>query len=245
MDMIQITLFFCCYSIYISAAMTLIRHQRLSSNPATATTYEQRRRRLRLLGISNSSTPLSTINWSGHRVQGHNRTHNTCSPLVGHDLNNNPQHRRQLLQSDGDDNGGERFKRYFVGAFIFKRPEDGELALHVFEQHKVQVRYSEKEYELLNRVSSEYSAKANGSSNFITSVYLMQKYEPVASSSQGISLMNVQDSSGQIIITRQTQANMEFKRKFVPLLTHEYSPGTDKEMCNLETFYSSVVFNVN
>ncbi|XP_055637483.1 uncharacterized protein LOC129776101 [Toxorhynchites rutilus septentrionalis] len=207
--------------------MTSSRRRRL----AAITTYEQRRRRLRGMGEYLPSAQTATTQQRRSHV-----------PLLWRDKNNNDL---PPLQNEST------AKRYFVGAIIYKRPavhgpdnrskESDEFALHVFEQHKVQVRHDEPESRILNRIFNEYSAIANGKSTFISSIYLMQKYVPTDYSNG--TLFELNGSIGNPV-KQIHHVNLRFQRKYVPVLMHEYDPSTEADGRETYIHLSSVSLNV-
>lgn len=79
----------------------------------------------------------------------------------------------------------------------------------------------ESESGALQRMEREYSAEAAGKTTFISNMYLVQKYVPVRCFSE--SLLEIKKKA----LRRDNQryrVNLNFHRKYVPALRHEYDP---------------------
>ncbi|XP_055543957.1 uncharacterized protein LOC129729422 [Wyeomyia smithii] len=145
---------------------------------------------------------------------------------------------RDLVQRDSNNNNVsfEERKRYQIGAFIYRKisgaqPLESQLSLHVFENHRVQVRHTEKENQAVKRLAGEYSTVAVGKKTFINSFYMVQKYVPVHYSSCCLG-------------EKQYRVSLNFQRKYVPMFEHEYQPIEDKNNCEMNTYRSVVTLNV-
>ncbi|XP_058824643.1 uncharacterized protein LOC131685164 isoform X2 [Topomyia yanbarensis] len=194
--------------------MTSSSRRRLSS----FTTYEQRRRRSLRLG---SSASLISLQGRAH------------SDTLRRDVNNN--------QPPYEEDSGE--KQYLVGAIIYKicqtAQEESQLALHVFEKHRV--RHTEPESQVLKRIDREYSAVAIGKTTFISNLFMTQKYVPVHYSSQFLGQLegDIRDPSKQ-----RFQVQLQLRRKYVSVYKYEYHPTEEIGKSESKVYRSFTSLNV-
>ncbi|XP_065094034.1 uncharacterized protein LOC135714577 [Ochlerotatus camptorhynchus] len=199
--------------------MTPTRGNKRSTVAGFRTSYEQRRRRLRHLVSYASSTSSLSVPVPVIRVPSSTRP--------------------TSLSRDGNNNAlDSNIRPYLVGAFIYKPTGLEDLQLHVFESHQVRVRHMEPESGALQRIANEYSVDTAGKSTFVSSMYLVQKYVPVRCSSE--CLLELKRKAFWRV-SQQYRVNLNFKRKYVPALRHEYDP-IDGEFFS---YQSTVCLNVS
>ncbi|XP_062548837.1 uncharacterized protein LOC134213624 [Armigeres subalbatus] len=179
----------------------------------TATSYTQRRRRLRHMAsyASSMGSPKIPREESVTRpiTSGHSST-----PQQARDTNNNIA----IINPN--------VRHYLTGAFIYKMvsegKSDGDLRLHVFEQYEVKVRRNQLEPRTIESIASEFSAAATGKAMYVTSMYLAQRQVPKVCFQE--SLLELQRKAFWKI-NQKYRTSVDFQRKYVETIRHEYDPN--------------------
>ncbi|EAT40410.1 AAEL007855-PA [Aedes aegypti] len=166
-----------------------------------ASSYEQRRRRLRhLASYASSMGSPTTLPIQPVLV---------CAPPQEQwrDDNNNAP------------NINPRRRPYLAGAFIYKSGPEDDLRLHVFDQHEVKVRH--EELETIERITADFASATAGQPNYVTGVYLAQRQVPINCTDECRFEL---ERKAYWRLNQTYRANLNFRRQYVEAVRYEWDP---------------------